>query len=73
MNWQFMNLSLFEQCQNSVDFSTEYLNKEGCRFRGRLKVNKVGGAFHIAPGVTYTKNNGHMHDLKVLGHTQVSN
>jgi hypothetical protein len=32
---------------------------EGCRVWGKLSVPKVGGNFHIAPGVPSTQSNSH--------------
>lgn len=37
--------------------------KEGCRIEGGLRVNKVIGNFHIAPGRSFSNGNMHVHDL----------
>ena len=36
---------------------------EGCRIEGGIRVNKVIGNFHIAPGRSYSDGNIHVHDL----------
>jgi hypothetical protein len=38
--------------------------KEGCRIEGGLRVNKVVGNFHIAPGRSFSSGNMHVHDLQ---------
>lgn len=53
-----------EQCER--EHFAERLDaqrKEGCRIEGGLRVNKVIGNFHIAPGRSYTNGNMHVHDL----------
>lgn len=37
--------------------------KEGCRIEGHLRVNKVVGNFHVAPGRSFSNGNMHVHDL----------
>lgn len=37
---------------------------EGCRLEGVIRVNKVVGNFHIAPGRSFTAGNVHAHDLE---------
>jgi hypothetical protein len=37
--------------------------KEGCRIEGGIRVNKVVGNFHIAPGRSFSNGNMHVHDL----------
>jgi carbonic anhydrase len=36
---------------------------EGCNIYGTLRVNKVGGSFHFAPGKSYTVDSVHAHDV----------
>lgn len=36
---------------------------EGCRIEGTLRVNKVVGNFHLAPGRSFSNGNTHIHDL----------
>jgi endoplasmic reticulum-Golgi intermediate compartment protein 3 len=54
-----------EQCER--EHFAERLDsqrKEGCRIEGGLRVNKVIGNFHIAPGRSFSNGNLHVHDLK---------
>ena len=44
---------------------------EGCRIEGGLRVNKVIGNFHIAPGRSFSNGNMHVHDLKNYWDTPV--
>ncbi|EEP81803.1 conserved hypothetical protein [Uncinocarpus reesii 1704] len=44
---------------------------EGCRLEGILRVNKVIGNFHIAPGRSFTNGYMHAHDLKIYHETPV--
>lgn len=37
--------------------------QEGCRIEGSLRVNKVVGNFHLAPGRSFSNGNTHIHDL----------
>lgn len=46
--------------------------KEGCRIEGGLRVNKVIGNFHIAPGRSFTNGNLHVHDLENFFNTPVT-
>jgi len=39
-------------------------SKEGCNVAGSLRVNKVAGNFHLAPGKSFQQNNIHLHDLQ---------
>jgi endoplasmic reticulum-Golgi intermediate compartment protein 3 len=36
---------------------------EGCRLKGTVKVNKVAGNFHFAPGKSFQQGYMHLHDL----------
>jgi hypothetical protein len=40
--------------------------REGCRIDGGIRVNKVTGNFHIAPGRSFTRGNTHTHDLETF-------
>lgn len=49
-----------KQCQN--DKSMEKLKHaftQGCQIYGYMEVNRVGGSFHIAPGVSFSVNHVH--------------
>jgi endoplasmic reticulum-Golgi intermediate compartment protein 3 len=37
--------------------------REGCRVEGAIRVNKVVGNFHFAPGKSFSHGNTHVHDL----------
>lgn len=53
------------QCKN--EYSTEKLKNtftEGCQIYGYLEVNRVSGSFHIAPGLSYSINHVHVHDIQ---------
>ncbi|XP_011162403.1 endoplasmic reticulum-Golgi intermediate compartment protein 3 isoform X1 [Solenopsis invicta] len=54
-----------KQCQN--DKSMEKLKHaftQGCQIYGYMEVNRVGGSFHIAPGVSFSVNHVHVHDVQ---------
>jgi endoplasmic reticulum-Golgi intermediate compartment protein 3 len=46
---------------------------EGCRIEGALRVNKVVGNFHLAPGRSFSNGNMHVHDLKNYWDTGTDN
>ena len=53
-----------EQCER--EHYSEHLDEqrnEGCRIEGGIRVNKVVGNFHIAPGRSFSNGNMHVHDL----------
>jgi len=63
--WAFGRGENIEQCQR--EHYAERLDqqrREGCRIEGGLRVNKVIGNFHIAPGKSFSNGNMHVHDLK---------
>lgn len=54
-----------EQCER--EHYAEHLDaqrQEGCRLDGSIKVNKVVGNFHVAPGKSFSTGNMHVHDLE---------
>lgn len=56
---------MIHQCrleQHAKDIHSAFPG-EGCRLRGSLKVNKVAGNFHFAPGRSYQRGSIHVHDL----------
>ncbi|EPE04730.1 endoplasmic reticulum-golgi family intermediate compartment protein 3 [Ophiostoma piceae UAMH 11346] len=64
-SWAFGRGENVEQCQR--EHFAERLDEqrhEGCRIEGGLRVNKVVGNFHIAPGRSFSNGNMHVHDLK---------
>ncbi|KAI1435051.1 DUF1692-domain-containing protein [Xylaria sp. CBS 124048] len=64
-SWAFGRGEGVEQCQR--EHYAEKLDaqrQEGCRIEGAIRVNKVIGNFHFAPGRSFTSANMHVHDLK---------
>lgn len=64
-SWAFGKGENVEQCQR--EHYGEHLDeqrREGCRIEGGLRVNKVIGNFHLAPGRSFSNGNMHVHDLK---------
>nr|CAH8825689.1 unnamed protein product [Trichobilharzia regenti] len=71
MQWVFSNASAFEQCRNeNWEDMKQKIGSEGCRVHGSLTVNRVAGAFHIAPGHSYTEDHAHVHSIQSLGLVQ---
>jgi len=65
--WAFVNPDGIEQCVR--EGFTEKLREqvdEGCNLSGHLKVNKVAGNFHIAPGKSFQQQSMHVHDIQVF-------
>ncbi|OAX82372.1 hypothetical protein ACJ72_03273 [Emergomyces africanus] len=63
-SWAFGRGESVEQCENegySANLNAQ--RKEGCRVEGVIRVNKVVGNFHIAPGRSFTNGNLHAHDV----------
>jgi len=63
-SWAFGRGENVAQCER--EHYAERLDsqrKEGCRIEGGLRVNKVVGNFHIAPGRSFSNGNMHVHDL----------
>jgi len=64
-SWAFGNGKGIEQCDREhYAQRLEEQKDEGCRLQGGLRVNKVIGNFHMAPGRSYSNGNLHVHDLK---------
>ncbi|KAG9248426.1 endoplasmic reticulum-golgi intermediate compartment protein-like protein 3 [Calycina marina] len=64
VSWAFGRGENVEQCER--EHYSERLDeqrKEGCRIEGGIRVNKVVGNFHIAPGRSFSNGNMHVHDL----------
>ncbi|CAG8601157.1 3304_t:CDS:2 [Diversispora eburnea] len=49
----------------------EKQSKEGCNVAGSVRVNKVAGNFHLAPGKSFQQNHVHVHDLQPFLHDKV--
>ncbi|KAF1997607.1 DUF1692-domain-containing protein [Amniculicola lignicola CBS 123094] len=65
ISWSFGRGEGVEQCER--EHYAEHLDeqrKEGCRIEGGIRVNKVIGNFHIAPGKSFSNGNMHVHDLE---------
>jgi hypothetical protein len=65
VSWSFGRGENVEQCER--EHYSEHLDeqrKEGCRIEGGIRVNKVVGNFHFAPGKSFSNGNMHVHDLE---------
>lgn len=65
VSWSFGRGENVEQC--SREHYSEHLDeqrREGCRIEGGIRVNKVVGNFHFAPGKSFSNGNMHVHDLE---------
>lgn len=63
-SWAFGRGENVEQCEREhYGERLDAQRNEGCRIEGGLRVNKVVGNFHIAPGRSFSNGNMHVHDL----------
>lgn len=65
VSWSFGRGDNVEQCER--EHYSEHLDeqrREGCRVEGGIRVNKVVGNFHFAPGKSFSNGNTHVHDLE---------
>ena len=65
VSWSFGRGENVEQCER--EHYAEHLDqqrREGCRLDGLIRVNKVVGNFHFAPGKSFSNGNMHVHDLE---------
>ena len=63
-SWAFGRGEGVEQCEREhYGERLDAQRNEGCRIEGNLRVNKVVGNFHIAPGRSFSNGNMHVHDL----------
>jgi hypothetical protein len=63
-SWAFGRGDGVEQCEREgYGKRLDEQRNEGCRIEGDLRVNKVIGNFHIAPGRSFSNGNMHVHDL----------
>lgn len=70
--WAFGRGDGIEQCEReNYGQRLDEQRHEGCRIEGGLRVNKVVGNFHIAPGKSFSNGNMHVHDLKNYWDTPV--
>lgn len=64
VSWSFGRGENVEQCQREhYAENLDVQRKEGCRIEGGIRVNKVIGNFHFAPGKSFSNGNMHVHDL----------
>lgn len=64
VSWAFGRGDNVEQCEREhYGERLDSQRKEGCRIEGGIRVNKVVGNFHIAPGRSFSNGNMHVHDL----------
>ena len=64
-SWAFGKGDHIEQCEREgYGERIQAQRREGCRLEGVVRVNKVIGNFHIAPGRSFTSGNVHAHDLE---------
>ncbi|KAF2155818.1 endoplasmic reticulum-golgi intermediate compartment protein-like protein 3 [Myriangium duriaei CBS 260.36] len=73
VSWSFGKGENVEQCTR--EHYSEHLaeqRREGCRVEGGIRVNKVVGNFHFAPGKSFSAGNMHMHDLENYLHGDAS-
>ncbi|KAI9825781.1 MAG: hypothetical protein M1826_006883 [Phylliscum demangeonii] len=64
VSWAFGRGENVEQCEREgYAERLDAQRKEGCRIEGDIRVNKVVGNFHIAPGRSFSDGNIHVHDL----------
>ncbi|KZF25942.1 DUF1692-domain-containing protein [Xylona heveae TC161] len=64
-SWAFGRGENVEQCEREgYAQRLDAQRQEGCRIEGGLRVNKVVGNFHIAPGRSFSNANMHLHDLQ---------
>lgn len=64
VSWAFGRGENVEQCEREhYGERLDSQRREGCRIEGGLRVNKVVGNFHIAPGRSFSNGNMHVHDL----------
>jgi hypothetical protein len=64
VSWSFGRGEGVEQCER--EHYSQHLDEqrsEGCRIEGGIRVNKVIGNFHFAPGKSFSNGNMHVHDL----------
>ncbi|KAL4982352.1 endoplasmic reticulum vesicle transporter-domain-containing protein [Aspergillus falconensis] len=62
--WGFGKGANIEQCEREhYAERIDAQRREGCRLEGVIRVNKVVGNFHIAPGRSFSSNNVHIHDI----------
>lgn len=65
ISWSFTRGDGVEQCEREhYGEKLDAQKREGCRIEGGIRVNKVIGNFHFAPGKSFSNGNMHVHDLE---------
>lgn len=65
ISWSFGRGEGVEQCtREHYGERLDAQRREGCRIEGGIRVNKVVGNFHFAPGKSFSNGNMHVHDLE---------
>ncbi|KAL1651251.1 ER-derived vesicles protein erv46 [Diplodia intermedia] len=65
ISWSFTRGDGVEQCEREhYGEKLDAQRREGCRIEGGIRVNKVIGNFHFAPGKSFSNGNMHVHDLE---------
>ncbi|KAL1841612.1 hypothetical protein VTJ49DRAFT_6789 [Mycothermus thermophilus] len=68
--WAFGRGEGIEQCvREHYGERLDQQRREGCRVHGGLRVNKVMGNFHFAPGRSFSNGNMHVHELREYWNT----
>jgi hypothetical protein len=63
-NWALRNAASVEQCKNEgYRDDVDDQRGEGCHVYGDMKINKVAGNIHFAPGHSFQQGAMHLHDL----------
>jgi hypothetical protein len=65
VSWSFGRGENVEQCEREhYGEKLDEQRREGCRIEGGIRVNKVVGNFHFAPGKSFSNGQTHVHDLE---------
>ena len=65
VSWSFGRGEGVEQCEREhYGEQLDQQRREGCRIDGSIRVNKVVGNFHFAPGNSFSDGMRHIHDLQ---------
>ncbi|CAG8516152.1 1194_t:CDS:2 [Paraglomus occultum] len=63
--WSFNNPEGVEQCiKEGWIEKIQKQSREGCNLAGSVRVKKVTGNFHFAPGKSFERNHMHVHDIQ---------
>lgn len=63
-NWSLKSIDVVEQCRGQeLEIEIDRQRGEGCHVYGDMKINKVAGNIHFAPGHSFQQGMMHLHDL----------